>query len=299
VSREGAYVAVPQNAPRRGHVITIAVSKGGTGKSSLTLNLGAFLGMRLRMLGKTVCVIDANFQQADAGKYLDCYTPNINTIANNPALLTRERILEGLVHKPEYNLSVMLGPATPDEGNPLNVDAELYGEILELLRHHFDYILIDTPVAEKFHDIFSKFALPKANYIVVPVAPNYPTLHNTDNWLRSAVVLPRHAGGPGIDPSQIGIVLNRAEDGIGCSEADVRATMARWQFLASIPETKEWKLANNRNELVAPKAYAELNQAFATVLYAATGETVLVSNIEVPEEKRGVKALLERLGRRR
>jgi len=299
VNREGAYNAVPQNVGRRGFVITIAVSKGGTGKSSLTLNLGAFLGMRLRMLGKTVCIIDANFQQADAGKYLDCWTPNINTIANDPALLTRERILEGLVHKPEYNLSVLLGPATPDEANPLNIDAELYSEILELLKVHFDYILIDTPVAEKFHDLFSKFVLPKADFIVVPVAPNLPTLHDAHNWLMSAVVQPRHSGGAGVDPSRIGVVLNRAEDGIGCSEEDVRSAMARWRFLGSIPETKEWKLANNRSELVAQKAYAELNQAFASVLYEATGEAVLGANIEPVEEKRGIKGLLGKIGKGR
>jgi cellulose biosynthesis protein BcsQ len=295
VAREGTYPSVPATATRRGWVITVAVSKGGTGKSSLSLNLGAFLGMRLRMLNKTVCVVDSNFQQADAGKYLDQFHPNINTIADNPALLTKERILEGLVHKVEYNLSVLLGPATPDDGNPININSLLYNEILDLLRQHYDYIIIDTPVAEKHHEIFTNFALPRADYIVVPVAPSFPTLHNADNWLRAAVVQPRHAGGAGKDPSQIGVVLNRAEDGIGCSVDDVHMTMASWNFLGSIPETKEWKLANNNNELVAPKNFVELNQAFATVLYAATGEAVLLSNIEAPERKGGLRGIVERL----
>jgi len=295
VAREGAYTAVPTPASRRGYVVTIGVSKGGTGKSSLTLNLGAFLGMRLRSLGKTVCVVDVNFQQADSGKYLDAFKPNINTIANDPSLMTRERILEGLVTKPEYNLSVLLGPATPDEGNPLNINSLLYNEILDLLKLHFDYILLDTPVAEKHHEMFEKFILPRSDYIVVPVTPNYPTLHNADNWLRDPVVVPRHAGGAGVDPSRIGIVLNRQEDGIGCSVEEVRMTMARWNFLGSIPETKEWKLANNRNELVAPKNYAELNQAFATVLYAATGEAVLMANIDAPERRGGIGGILDRI----
>lgn len=294
VARRDAYTAAPALAARRGFVITIASAKGGVGKSSLTLNLGAFLGMRLRSMGKTVCVIDSSFQQADAGKYLDVFKPNINTIANDPSYMTRERILQGLVTKPEYNLSVLLGPATPDEGNPLNINSMLYSEILDLLKFHFDYLVIDTPVAEKYHDIFTNFALKRADYIVVPVAPSFPTLHNNDNWLQHAVTLPRHAGGAGLDPSQIGIVLNREEDGIGCSVDDVRMTMARWNFLGSIPETKEWKLANNRNELVAPKNYAELNQAFATVLYAATGEPALMHNVEPPQKRGGIAGLIER-----
>jgi MinD-like ATPase involved in chromosome partitioning or flagellar assembly len=297
VHRQGSsgYYASPTPAARRGWVITVATPKGGAGKSSLTLNLAAYLGMRLRSQGKTVCVIDSNFQQADLGKYLDIYTPNINTIANNPSLLNVDRILEGLVHKSEYNLSALLGPATPDEGNPLNIDANLYNEILDLLKQLYDYILIDTPVAEKYHDMFAKFALPKADYIVVPVAPNYPTLHNADNWLHSAVIAPSHSGGAGVDRARIGILLNRAEDDIGCSVDDVRRTMASWAFIGSIPETKEWKAANNRNELIAPKAYGQLLESFAEVMYAATQEPVLIENLSLLEGKKG---LIQRFLRR-
>lgn len=298
-SRGDAYTAVPTSTRRRGMVITIAVSKGGVGKSSMTLNLAAFLGMRLRSQGKTVAVIDANYQQADSGKYLDTYTPNINTILNNPSLLSAQRITEALVHKPEYNLSVLLGPATPDEGNPLALGPRIYNEILDLLKQHYDYIFIDTPVAEKYHEMFNKFALVRADYIVVPVAPNFQTLHNADNWLRAAVVAPHHAQGAGMDPNRVGIVLNRAEEGIGCSEDDVRQTMASWHFLGSIPETKEWKAANNRNELVAPKNYAELSQAFAEVLHAATGEPVLLENLGLVQDKgSGVLGALKGVFRR-
>lgn len=298
-SREG-YDIASYGAQRRGFVITVSTSKGGTGKSSLSLNLAAFLGMRLRAQGKTVCIIDANTQQADTGKYLDVYRPNINTIVNDPSLLTEESIMTALVHKPEYNLSALLGPATPDEANPLAISARLYSQVLDLLRKHFDYIIIDTAVAEKFHEMFSQFALPKADYIVVPVAPNFTTLHNADNWLRSAVAAPKHEGGAGIDPSRIGIVLNRAEEGIGCSEADVRATLASWHFIGSVPETKEWKAANNRNELIAPKNYAELSHAFAEVLHAATREPILTENFALMEEpKKGMGSKFKKiLGRK-
>jgi MinD-like ATPase involved in chromosome partitioning or flagellar assembly len=280
-------------AARRGYVITISVSKGGTGKSSMTLNLAAFLGMRLRSQGKTVCVIDANTQQADSGKYLDVYHPNVSTIVNDPNLLSEDRILSALVHRPEYNLSILLGPATPDEANPLAINPRLYSEVLELLKQHFDYIIIDTPVAEKFHEMFSEFALAKADYLIVPVAPNYTTLHNADNWLRAAVVSPRHEGGAAFDRNRIGVVLNRAEEGIGCSEDDVRATMANWQYIGSIPETKEWKAANNRNELVAPKNYADLSHSFAEVLHAATREPSLLENFSTLESPK--QSLIERI----
>jgi MinD-like ATPase involved in chromosome partitioning or flagellar assembly len=297
VSRSGAAPVLGRPQSRRGYVITISTSKGGTGKSSLTLNLAAFLGMRLRSQGKTVCVIDANTQQADSGKYLDVYRPNITTIVNDPSLLTEERILNALAHKPEYNLSILLGPATPDEANPMAISPRLYIEILELLKKHYDYILIDTAVAEKFHEMFSEFSLPKADFIIVPVTPNLQTLHNADNWLRAAVVSPRHEGGAGIDRNRIGIVLNRAEEGIDCSEDDVRAELPNWHFLGSIPETREWKRANNNNELVAPKNYAELNYAFAEILHAATREPILLENYSTIEQPK--QGFLDRIRKRK
>lgn len=284
------YTSVAAQTGRRGYVVTIAVAKGGTGKSSLTLNLAAYMGMRASVVGKTVCVIDSNFQQADAGKYLSVYTPNIHTITKNPALLTKEYILQGLAHKPEYNLSVLLGPTTADEGNPANLTPELYNEILALLKVHYDYIFIDTPVAEKYHQMFEKFSIPNADYIIVPVTPNMATIQDTDDWLKAAVVTSTGKRG-GIPEDRIGIVLNRAEENIGCDELEVQQCLARWEYLGSIPETAAWKLANNRNELVVTKqnveGVASINAAIASILYKATGEPYLLGG-EVAEESSSI-----------
>jgi len=293
------YTSAPAQTGRRGYVITVAVAKGGTGKSSLTLNLAAYMGMRASVVGKTVCVIDSNFQQADAGKYLSVYVPNIHTITNNPALLTKEYIQQGLAHKPEYNLSVLLGPATVDEGNPANLTPELYNQVLGLLKHHYDYIFIDTPVAEKYHQMFENFSIPNADYIVVPVTPNMATIHDTDNWLRAAVVADPRSRRGGIAEDRIGIVLNRAEENIGCDELEVQRSLARWEYLGAIPETPAWKLANNRNELVVTKqnvhGVAAINAAIASILYKATGEPCLLEG-EIQEEPSGLWRKIFRRG---
>lgn len=295
VARAGTYGAQHALTKRRGFVITITAPKGGTGKSSLTLNLASYLGLRLRAQGKTVCVIDTNFQQADTGKYLNQYTPNITNIVKDPSAMALDRIAQYLVHKPELGLSALLGPATPVDANPVYINGQLYCQVLEVLRQLYDYILIDTPVAEKYHGIFTEFALPQADFIVVPVAPNVPTLMNADAWLRS-VTAPRPAGGDGVDPAKIGVVLNRAEEGIDCSEEEVRQELASWTYVGSIPETKEWKRANNNNELVATKNYHELNEAFARVLHAATGEAALMEGVgSLVADTPGLGARLRRM----
>ena len=274
------------NVRRKGFVITVAVAKGGVGKSSLTLNLAAFLGMKLRKLNRTICVIDANFQQADAGKYLDTYTPNITEISRDPSILSRDRINEVLVSVPKYNLSVLLGPDNPDDADPSWLRARLFVQILDLLKEKFDYIFIDTPVAEKYHEIFQQFALPEADYIICPVSPNFTTLYNTDNWLRSAVTAPTSSGGANFDKHKIGIVLNQAQEDVGCSEQDVRQTLHEWNFIGSIPFSQGWIKAGNEHELVAGKNFHDIHAVFAEILNHATGEPALLDGLEIIEEKK-------------
>ena len=197
----------------------------------------------------------------------------------NQQLLSEDQILQGLVHRDDLNMSFLLGPATPDEANPEWVTPQLYAEIVRLLRKHYDYIFIDTPVAEKYHSLFRDFVLARSDYLIVPVNPNIATLLNTQNWLSSAVVAPAHQEGAGFAPEKVGVVLNRAKDNIDCSVEDVRANLSMWQFIGSVPETDEWQRANNRYQLVANMNYSELNEAFAEVLYRATGEEAMIAHM--------------------
>ena len=304
VARADAPRPMHQSIPsrRRGMVITTAVSKGGTGKSTLTLNLAAYLGSRFKNANpsRSVCIIDANFQQADTGKYLGQYTPNIVNLIKDPSLMTPDRVLNALVNRSDMNFSALLGPATPDDALSLltaesgrggtSFSARFYSEVVDLLKPHFDYIFIDTPVAEKYHSLFTEFALPRADYLIVPVIPSKQTVHNTYMWLNSAVTAPRHAQGAGLRPEQIGIVLNRAEEGVGYGELEVMEELRKYNYLGSVPETTEWKRANNEGELIAARNKGDINDAFARILGQVTGEPLLLSGLpsELPDERSGL-----------
>jgi MinD-like ATPase involved in chromosome partitioning or flagellar assembly len=297
--RVGSYQDFAPTGPtarRRGHVITVASPKGGTGKSSLSANLTVFLGLSLRGMGRRVALIDANFQQADTGKLLNVYTPNISNVLKDEGSLVPERIEQYMIERRDYNASFLLGPATPRDATPTFFNARLYNQVLAVLKQNFDYIIIDTPVAELYHDILRGFALPAADYIVVPITPAIHTLMNADGWLRT-ITQPRHQGGDEVDPAKIGVVLNQAQDGVDCDEEEVRRELYSWNFIGSVPMTKEWLRANNNNEFVATKNLPEMAEAFANILYAATGEEVLLQGL-VADPNQGKKGLLSRLRRR-
>jgi septum formation inhibitor-activating ATPase MinD len=281
---------------RRGHVIVVTSPKGGTGKSSVSINASVYLGLALAGSGQRVCLVDANFQQPDVGKLLNQYSPNIGNLMRDQAAITPERIEEYLIERPKWNTSFLLGPATPRDASPVYFNSQLYQRVLDALRQRFDYIVIDTPVAEVYHDILRGFALPEADYIIVPIVPALHTLMNADDWLR-IITSPQHAGGDGINPEKIGIVLNQEQSGIGCDEEQVRRELYGWNFIGSIPATKEWLRCVNEGELIATKNYIEINEPFASILANATGLDELAA-IAAPSQDRnpsgGLKGLLRR-----
>ena len=284
----GPY-AMP-TSPRKGYVISVAVAKGGAGKSSLTLNLGVWLGLRLRATGGNVCIVDANWQQADIGKQINAYNPTIYGLSQHREDLRPDRIAGHLYTRQDLgNTSFLLGPVRTEEANPLWITPKLYSDAVETLRHIFDYIIIDTPVAELHHDLFDDFVLPQSDYIVVPVIPNWPTIINTDNWLRQ-ITLPVNQGGKGFDERRVGIILNRADSEIGFDEHDVETELGSWDYLGAIPNSNVWTRAGIENEIVATRNYPEINNAFGPILHLITKEDVLLEglgeqNTRTPKKK--------------
>lgn len=263
-------------AGRRGMCIVVTAPKGGVGKSSLTLNSAGLLSMLVAPEGKTVCVVDTNFQNADTGKYLGSYRPTIKELAAEASSFTPQVIGKYLIRHPETGFSALLGPATPIEGTPLSINGKLYTKILEGLRQMFDYVIIDTPVAEYHHDIFDKFVLPQADYMIVAAAPNEPTLLNISNWLKT-ITASRHSGGKGFDEQKVGVFLNRAEEDIGCDIETVHRALASWTWLGYVPESKEWKRMNNRAKLVVTKNFPDINQPLTEMLAYVTRDPAVVA----------------------
>jgi septum formation inhibitor-activating ATPase MinD len=232
------------------------------------------MALRVKSLGKRVCIIDANFQQADVGKMLGAWTPTVSNLLRDPSSLSPNGIMRYLVTRDDLNLSALLGPAIPEEANPAYLTPRLYLQILDALRPNFDYIFIDTPVAERYHDLFQDFLLPAADFIILPVTPVMHTILDANSWLE-LVTQPEHMNGNGVDPNRVGFVINQVEEGIEFDESKVRRELSHWRYLGSVPRSKAWINAVNNAELVATRNYVELNRAFSQILWYATGEDVL------------------------
>lgn len=259
----------------RGYVISVAARKGGVGKTTLSVNSAAFLGRQLANTGRRVVLIDMNLQQSDIGNYIHRHSPNIHDIVRNPNLLTNDQIEDALVYSEKHNFHALLGPTSVKEARPDVMHFDMYKQIIDLLRNRFDYILVDTPVSEFYHE-FLRMILPESNYIVVPLQPARVTLDDISEWL-SHITAPRHANGYGIDPRKIGLVLNRAKLDIGMDPPDVEDRLSGWKFIGMFPDSDEWQLAENTGGLIGANPPKELEVVFRHMLYEATFDKALTA----------------------
>ncbi|MEO3826354.1 AAA family ATPase [Actinomadura sp. B10D3] len=289
----GAPPAAPPAPARRGQVITVASAKGGVGKTSMSVQLALFASRLLRGAGRegSAVVVDANFQQADVARYLNLRSPTVLDLLQQPAGLSAATVRSQLASVPEAGLYALLGPPDAASADPALINSALYHRILAVLRQAFDYVFIDTPVAELYHMTFADLILPETDVILVPVEANRVTLEAVGSWLR-AITMPRHTWGGGVAPEKLSLILNRARADVECTPEDVMDLMPGWRFVGMIPEDKEWMQAVNRQQLVSMNIGPDLEETFRSILHTVTGDQVFAAGAAPPAEPSRWKRLL-------
>jgi len=127
-----------------GLIYTIANQKGGVGKTTTTVNLGAFLAY----FGKNVLLVDID-PQSNTTSSLGIDKNTVNGGTYQTLLEEEDHIKDYILHNPKLNLSLL--PASPDLAG---AEVELVNEVgretllkrkLLPLADLYDYILIDCP----------------------------------------------------------------------------------------------------------------------------------------------------------
>jgi len=152
-----------------GLIYTIANQKGGVGKTTSTINLGAFLAY----YGKNVLLVDID-PQANATSSLGINKNNI-TGGTYEAILEEKNIRDYILHNPKLRLSIL--PSSPDLAG---AEIELVNEVgretllkrkLLPLAEEYDYILVDCPPSLGLLTLNGLVAA--VNGILIPVQCEY------------------------------------------------------------------------------------------------------------------------------
>jgi len=167
-------LAQPELPPEPRHsarIITVFSAKGGCGKTTVATNLAVALNASG---ARQVCLVDLDLAFGDVAISLQL-TPSrtlIDAVATQIMSDDDERV-SALLTPFRPGLDCILAPVEP--GDAEKIPATLVSDLLERLRHRYDYVVIDTPSQFSEHVLA---ALDASHHHVLLTTPEVPALKN-------------------------------------------------------------------------------------------------------------------------
>ena len=245
---------------RRGHIISVFSSKGGSGKTFLTTNLATAIA---QVTGEDVAVVDLDVDMGDVFTYFG---------REPSASITDLMALgEGGTSDEIRSVGVEVAPHTWSFGAPPDPAAEApageaVGKFLRAIRSEFDYVVVDASVD------YSDSALvcfDLSDMICLVTGLDVVGVKHLSKALDTLLTI-------GLPRERFRVVLNRADSKVGLDASDVERVM-KIQVDAMIPSSRLVPTSLNKGRPVV------LDDPGAEVSQSITSLAVRFSGAERPE----------------
>lgn len=244
-----------------GEVITVFSAKGGTGKTTLAINLACVLAQS----GKSVCVVDLDLAFGDVA--INLQLDPARTILGGSPMSGRmdETGAKSLLTLYQERMSVLLAPVTP--GDAEKVSPALVTEVLGVLRTMVDYVVVDTPSQLSEHVLN---AMDASQHHVLVTTPDVPALKNLRLTLDMLDLLSY--------PREIrSVVLNRSDAKVGLTEEDVERVV-RGPVSAHVPSSRDVPVSINKG---TPITIANQNHSVSQAIVRFARDRVIAGTGQI------------------
>lgn len=259
-------------------VVTIYGAKGGTGKTTLTVNMAAAIAQERK---RRVVIIDLNLQFGDVAVYMDAKPRR--TIAE----LVQERtqwdiqLLNSYLIEHSSGVKILPAPLRPEDAEL--VSSEHVEKIIAILRGAYDYIIIDS---SPYMSDALLTALDTSNQIIFLMTMDLPGVKNAKLGLKLLGGL-NHSG-------KTKLVINRGSKQFGIDIRDIEKTI---DFLAAaeIPSDGNTVVnaANKGIPFVSSHPQSAVSKAVAGVARLVVEDSGYQSDLRTGKEK-DTKSLFKR-----
>ncbi|MDH8678361.1 septum site-determining protein MinD [Fusibacter bizertensis] len=250
-----------------GEAIVVTSGKGGVGKTTTTANIGAALAL----LGKKVCVIDA-----DIGlRNLDIVMGLENRIVYDIVDVVTGvcKVKQALIRDKRFdNLSLLPAAQTKDKNS---VNPEQMKELINDLKKTHDFVLVDCPagIEQGF-----KNAIAGADRAIVVTTPEVSAVRDADRiigLLEAAEI------------SEPRLIVNRlrvdmVKRGEMMNVDDIEDILAI-DLIGVVPDDEEVVMSTNRGEPAVLKEHSLSGMAFRNIAKRISGEEVPFLEFDVQE----------------
>jgi pilus assembly protein CpaE len=218
----------------RGHgtLVTVFSAKGGCGKTTLSTNLAVALTDHGR---NRVCLVDLDLSFGDVAIALQLFPAHTIVDAVSLSDGLDAAAVESLLtpHANIAGLTTLVAPLDP--GSNRGITADLVRQILSILKHEYDFVVVDTPPA---FDEQVLEALDQSDLIALIATLDIPALKNLKLTLETLdeINFPRE---------KWAVVLNRSDSKVGLAINEVEKTL-RVPISIQIPSSRDVPAAINR-----------------------------------------------------
>jgi pilus assembly protein CpaE len=204
--------------PDEGEIITVFSPKGGSGSTTISINLAVALADQ----GYRTVLVDGSLQFGDVAVML-----NLKSVTTLVDVIERIKemdadFISSVVQVHKSGLHVLLAPPRPEMADV--VTDEHMKTVLELLREIYDFVVVDTSSA--LNDI-ALTILDTSDRILLVTQQNLPSLKNISRFFDLSNSLE-------YSPQKVWMVVNRATSKQGISVKDIENTLKR-PVMVTIP----------------------------------------------------------------
>ena len=194
-------------------VITVSSTKGGTGKTSIAVNVA----VELASLGLRTLLVDLDVQFGDVGIVLGLDRPEktLHDLAVGSALELDAEKLRGYVVRHSPTLHILPAPLRPEQAD--DIEASQIATILQLARSLYDAIVVDTA---PLFDGPMLAALDRSQELLLISTPDVPAMKNIRLALQTLTML-------GFPVDRVSLIANRAGMAGGASVDEISDTLGR------------------------------------------------------------------------
>lgn len=231
-------VVIPEkSANAKGRVIAVTSSKGGSGKSSISSFLAAYLAKGSRIGYEEgiadhplkVCVVDLDVRDGQLGFLNGRQNPTVVDILGEGSI-SPETISKGVYHSPSMECDFIFASKRPRY--TADIPPEFYANLINNLIEIYDYVILDTSV-NYLDPLLESVAYPMADKIIFVTDLGISSIFGMARWIRETTQV--DDSNEPIDISKIGIVVNKVMPDINMSIDKVRAAASGCPLLTQYP----------------------------------------------------------------
>ncbi|MCL5015460.1 MAG: AAA family ATPase [Firmicutes bacterium] len=245
---------------RDGRVIVVFSSKGGVGKTTLSVNLGIALAKASR---QPVAIVDLDIQFGDVAPMVgDAPMVTLYDLVKGSSRVDQDTVKRAL-KRVANNVYVLAAPNNPEEADDIRADHIV--QILQLLRETHGYVIVDT--APGYTDI-NVAAFDFSDMILTVCTPDVVTLRTVGQALQVFY------DGFHYTQDKVRIVLNRSGSKTGVETTDI-AHVLQSQISYQLPSDGAYpvRAANEGAPLISQFPDSALSRAIQHMAVELVQET--------------------------